>query len=106
LLVPLDAVEENLTYATTKKLLGLETFMDELLQRQQDDVVNSFDVLDQANARNDRRLNLFGFVLTSGLLVVTLTSQRSNLTPPLRLRFKSPHLTPSPRVIDVRSWAS
>ena len=44
--------------------------MGNVLEEQQNDVVDSFDTLDMSNAKNDRRLNYFGFALEGGLLVI------------------------------------
>eukprot|EP00966_Prymnesium_polylepis_P296978 6860962-Prymnesium_polylepis.1 len=63
-------IEENLMFVKTKKLLGLEKFLNNRLLAQQKAVVREFDVLDLLNARNDRRLLVFNLFLEKGITLL------------------------------------
>ena len=81
-----NGIEENLVFARTKRLLGLESFMNNQLLQHEEKFIKAFDTFDVMNAKNDRRLRLFGFVLETGVIllgVVLMNVERSafpNLT--------------------------
>ena len=61
-------IEENLVFATTRKLLGLGPAMDAKLGEAQEAVVEKFDVLDFREAASTAQLGLFNLMMKVGVI--------------------------------------
>ena len=66
-------IEENLVFATTRKLLGLGPTMDKMLEHAQEEVVTTFDALDMREARSTAQLGIFNLILRAGIIGLGVT---------------------------------
>ena len=60
-------IEENIVFASTRKLLGLGKTFDRKLEGLQEVVVEKFDVLDLFEARSQKQIDAFSFCLSAGV---------------------------------------
>ena len=61
----MSSLEENVVFATTRRVLGLGPVLNGRLKHLQELVVEKFDVLDMLQARSDRQMDAFDFALSA-----------------------------------------